>query len=90
MLGNRQIGELLVPDDLLKSALALSHSSSVAIITGMPCVLGTSHPYEVDGVSGAVAIATIIQALGKTATLVVEKGLCTLMKQVVASLMEQG
>ena len=90
MAGNRQIGELLVPDDLLKSALALSHSSSVAIIFGMPCILGTSHPYELDGVSGALAIASMIQALGKGATLVVEKGLYKLMKQVVASLMEQG
>ncbi|XP_072031656.1 D-glutamate cyclase, mitochondrial-like isoform X3 [Amphiura filiformis] len=88
--GKRHLEDLLVPDDLLKSALAMSHSSSVLITTGFPCVLGGTNPYENDGLSGAITIATILQALKIKVTLVVEKGLYNLMKQVAQSLLAGG
>ncbi|XP_033628201.1 D-glutamate cyclase, mitochondrial-like [Asterias rubens] len=74
-LGNRNIGNLVVPGDLLKSALALSHASSVAVTTGFPCFINNRNPYEDDGPPGAIAIAMMLQALGKKVDLLADKTL---------------
>ncbi|XP_038072044.1 D-glutamate cyclase, mitochondrial-like isoform X2 [Patiria miniata] len=88
-LGKRQIGNLLVPDDLLKSVLALSHASSVALTTGFPCFVNNKNPYEDDGPPGAIAIAMMLQALGKKVDLVVDKTLYEPLTTVLEALVEQ-
>ena len=50
-LGNRGIKDLIIEKDFVKSALALSHSTSVALITGFP-VHDTYPPDETDGLPG--------------------------------------
>ena len=64
-----------MPGDLLKSALALSHASSVAVTTGFPCFINNRNPYEDDGPPGAIAIAMMLQALGKKVDLLADKTL---------------
>ena len=88
--GNRQIGNLVVPDDLLKSVLALSHASSVAITTGFPCFPNNKNPYEDDGPPGAIAIAMMLQALGKKVDLVVDKVLYEPLTAVLDALVEKS
>ncbi|XP_071476219.1 D-glutamate cyclase, mitochondrial-like [Diadema antillarum] len=91
-IGKRQIGNLLVEDDLLKSALSLSHATSVAITTGFPVKLEGDNVYESDGPPGAIAMATTLQALGKDVVLVVddEAGLVELMQKTIQRLLDQG
>ena len=50
-LGNRGIKNLVKPGDFEKAALALSHASSVAMVTGFP-VHDSSPPDETDGLPG--------------------------------------
>ncbi|XP_051941692.1 D-glutamate cyclase, mitochondrial isoform X2 [Hippocampus zosterae] len=71
--GQRGIKALFIQDELLRSCLALSHSSSVAITTGFPTHYMHSPPDETDGPPGAVAMATMLLSLGKQVTLVTDK-----------------
>ncbi|XP_028252154.1 D-glutamate cyclase, mitochondrial isoform X2 [Parambassis ranga] len=71
--GERGIKALFVQDELLRSCLALSHSSSVAITTGFPTHYMHSPPDETDGPPGAIAMATILLSLGKQVTLLTDK-----------------
>ncbi|XP_024125735.1 D-glutamate cyclase, mitochondrial isoform X1 [Oryzias melastigma] len=71
--GQRGIRALFVQDELLRSCLALSHSSSVAITTGFPTHYMHSPPDETDGPPGAIAIATMLQSLGKDVTLLTDR-----------------
>ncbi|CAL8300852.1 unnamed protein product [Boreogadus saida] len=71
--GNRGIKALFVQDELLRSCLALSHSTSVAITTGFPTHYMNSPPDETDGPPGALAMATMLIALGKQVTMVTDK-----------------
>ncbi|CAL8296345.1 unnamed protein product [Arctogadus glacialis] len=71
--GNRGIKALFVQDELLRSCLALSHSTSVAITTGFPTHYMHSPPDETDGPPGALAMATMLIALGKQVTMVTDK-----------------
>uniref|UniRef100_A0A667Z2K2 D-glutamate cyclase n=1 Tax=Myripristis murdjan TaxID=586833 RepID=A0A667Z2K2_9TELE len=71
--GQRGIRALFVQDELLHSCLALSHSSSVAITTGFPTHYMHSPPDETDGPPGAIAIATMLLALGKQVTLITDR-----------------
>ncbi|XP_782739.1 D-glutamate cyclase, mitochondrial [Strongylocentrotus purpuratus] len=91
-IGKRQIGHLLVEDDMLKSALSLSHAKSVAITTGFPVKLEGDNIFETDGPPGAIAMATILQALGKDVVLVVDDdgGLLGWMRKLVEMLVERG
>ena len=50
-LGGRGIKNLVIPEDFVKSALALSHASSVAMVTGFPVHEGDP-PDETDGLTG--------------------------------------
>uniref|UniRef100_A0A3B3HCT1 D-glutamate cyclase n=2 Tax=Oryzias latipes TaxID=8090 RepID=A0A3B3HCT1_ORYLA len=71
--GQRGIRALFVQDELLRSCLALSHSSSVAITTGFPTHYMHSPPDETDGPPGAIAIATMLLSLGKDVTLLTDR-----------------
>uniref|UniRef100_UPI0037E8E360 D-glutamate cyclase, mitochondrial-like n=1 Tax=Semicossyphus pulcher TaxID=241346 RepID=UPI0037E8E360 len=71
--GQRGIRALFVQDELLRSCLALSHSSSVAITTGFPTHFMHSPPDETDGPPGAIAMATMLLSLGKQVTMVTDR-----------------
>ncbi|XP_017290359.1 D-glutamate cyclase, mitochondrial isoform X2 [Kryptolebias marmoratus] len=71
--GQRGIRALFVQDELLRSCLALSHASSVAIVTGFPTHYMHSPPDETDGPPGAVAMATMLLSLGKRVTLLTDR-----------------
>ncbi|XP_034531839.1 D-glutamate cyclase, mitochondrial [Notolabrus celidotus] len=71
--GQRGIKALFVQDELLRSCLALSHASSVAITTGFPTHFMHNPPDETDGPPGAIAIATMLMSLGKQVTMVIDK-----------------
>ncbi|KAJ3613725.1 hypothetical protein NHX12_019971 [Muraenolepis orangiensis] len=71
--GNRGIRALFVEDELVHSCLALSHSTSVAITTGFPTHFMHSPPDETDGPPGALAMATMLLALGKQVTMVTDR-----------------
>ncbi|XP_030615060.1 D-glutamate cyclase, mitochondrial isoform X2 [Archocentrus centrarchus] len=71
--GERGIRALFVQDELLRSCLALSHSSSVAITTGFPTHYMHSPPDETDGPPGAIAMATMLLSLGKRVTMVTDR-----------------
>ena len=90
--GKRGIRNLLVKDDLLKTALALSRSSSVALTTGFPLVNpgasnaeNTCYYGETDGPPGTIAIATMLKALGKDVTLILDAGNLPVMKSILKS-----
>ncbi|XP_047201236.1 D-glutamate cyclase, mitochondrial isoform X2 [Girardinichthys multiradiatus] len=70
--GQRGIRNLFAQDELLRSCLALSHASSVAITTGFPTHYMHSPPDETDGPPGAIAIATMLLSLGKQVTLLTD------------------
>ncbi|XP_002736645.1 D-glutamate cyclase, mitochondrial-like [Saccoglossus kowalevskii] len=88
--GNRGISSLIVKGDLIKSALNISHASSVAITTGFPCLTNKPVPYENDGLSGTFAMATMLQAMGKQVTIVVDTEMEKLMNDIVADLVSKG
>uniref|UniRef100_A0A3P8SAT3 D-glutamate cyclase n=1 Tax=Amphiprion percula TaxID=161767 RepID=A0A3P8SAT3_AMPPE len=71
--GERGIRALFVQDELLRSCLALSHSSSVAITTGFPTHYMHSPPDETDGPPGAIAMATMLLSLGKKVTMLTDR-----------------
>ncbi|XP_023208642.1 D-glutamate cyclase, mitochondrial isoform X2 [Xiphophorus maculatus] len=71
--GQRGIAALFVQDELLRCCLALSHSSSVAIVTGFPTHHQHSPPDETDGPPGAIAMATMLLSLGKRVTLLTDR-----------------
>ncbi|XP_054758178.2 D-glutamate cyclase, mitochondrial-like isoform X1 [Lytechinus pictus] len=91
-IGKRQIGHLLVEDDLLKAALSLSHAKSVAVTTGFPVKLEGDNLFETDGPPGAIAMATMLQVLGKDVVLVIDDvgGLLGWMIKLVDMLVERG
>jgi hypothetical protein len=56
--GKRGIGQLLQPSgELWKCCELIAKASSVAIITGFPCMIDHSPPTETDGPLGALALA---------------------------------
>ncbi|KAK7904471.1 hypothetical protein WMY93_017078 [Mugilogobius chulae] len=71
--GGRGISAIFVPDELLLSCLALSHSSSVLITTGFPTHYMHNPPDETDGPPGAVAMANMLLSLGKRVTMVTDR-----------------
>ncbi|XP_061599795.1 D-glutamate cyclase, mitochondrial [Cololabis saira] len=71
--GQRGIRALFVQDELLRSCLALSHSSSVAITTGFPTHFMHNPPDETDGPPGAIAMATMLLSLGKKVTMLTDR-----------------
>ena len=69
-IGKRGIAKLYIPGELVKAALVLSHSSTVAVHFGFPCNTNEKFPDETDGPPGAVAIGRALQALGKKVTFI--------------------
>lgn len=69
-VGSRGIANLHIPGELLRAALTLSHSSSVAVHFGFPCVTGKNFLDETDGPPGAIAIGKALKALGKKVTFI--------------------
>ncbi|XP_028994826.1 D-glutamate cyclase, mitochondrial [Betta splendens] len=86
----RGIKALFQQDELLRSCLALSHSSSVAITTGLPTHYMHSPPYETDGPPGAVAMATMLLSLGKQVTLVTDKRALELNQAIIDEAVKTG
>ena len=75
-------------DRLLKTSLALSHSSTVALIAS------SSRGEHQDGISGdmmgAVAMTKMLLDLGKKVTLIVDPSSFTSMEKTKAALVEKG
>ena len=67
-VGKRGIANLHIPEELVKAALVLSHSSSVAVHFGFPCNTNEKFLDETDGPPGAMAICKALNALGKKVT----------------------
>lgn len=68
--GGRGVAHLVQRGDLLKACLTLSHSTSVAITTGFPCLVQYDQKQETDGLPGALAIAQSLLAIGKKVTFI--------------------
>ncbi|KAI8504423.1 hypothetical protein Bbelb_175410 [Branchiostoma belcheri] len=88
--GKRGISHLHIPGELLRCALALSHASSVAITTGFPCHTELTPPEENDGPPGAVAMAAMLQALGKQVTMVIDTNRLQLIRDIVEGCVQAG
>lgn len=68
--GNCQVDKLKEDGDFVKSVLSLSHSQSVAITTGFPCLVQYEEKEETDGLPGALALAQALLVLGKKVVLI--------------------
>lgn len=90
ILGNRGIGRLLLKDELLQSALSLSHARSILVTTGFPTHFNHEPPEETDGPPGAIALAAFLQALGKETTMVVDQRALNLHMKIVEDAVKQG
>ncbi|XP_066463656.1 D-glutamate cyclase, mitochondrial isoform X1 [Eleutherodactylus coqui] len=88
--GNRGIKNLLVKDELLKCCLSLSHAKSVLITTGFPTHYRHIPPEETDGPPGALAIAAMLQALGKKVAIVTDEHAVDMNRKIVEDAVEQG
>lgn len=88
--GSRGIGHLLQADELLRASLALSHARSVLLTTGFPTHFNHEPPEETDGPPGTLALAAFLQALGKHASLVVDRRALNLFQKLVEEAVEQG
>ncbi|RYG96862.1 DUF4392 domain-containing protein, partial [archaeon] len=72
--GQRGIEPIIQPaGELLAACEAIHQSSSVAIITGFPCLLAHTPPTETDGPLGALAIAKALLALDKEVTVLTDE-----------------
>ena len=81
---------LFQQSDLLKSILALSHASRVAITTGFPVHTDRQVKEETDGLPGALAICQALLALGKDVTLLCDNSCQSLYKSCVDHLSQLG
>ncbi|XP_063804667.1 D-glutamate cyclase, mitochondrial isoform X2 [Pseudophryne corroboree] len=88
--GERGITHLLTKDELLKSCLSLSHAKSVLITTGFPTHFQHQPPEETDGPPGALAIAAMLQALGKEVAIVTDERAIDMNRSIVEKAVEQG
>ncbi|XP_041827373.1 D-glutamate cyclase, mitochondrial isoform X2 [Melanotaenia boesemani] len=88
--GQRGIRALFVQDELLRSCLALSHSSSVVITTGFPTHYMHSPPDETDGPPGAIAMATMLLSLGKQVTLLTDRRALEMNRAIVDEAVKTG
>ncbi|XP_040189874.1 D-glutamate cyclase, mitochondrial isoform X2 [Rana temporaria] len=88
--GDRGIKNLLVRDELLKSCLSLSHAKSILITTGFPTHFQHQPPEENDGPPGAIAMAAMLQALGKKVAIVTDERAIDLNRSIIEKAVEQG
>ncbi|KAL2099020.1 hypothetical protein ACEWY4_005500 [Coilia grayii] len=88
--GQRGIRALFIQDELVKSCLSLSHASSVLITTGFPTHYMHDPPEETDGPPGAIAMAAMLQALGKQVVLVTDQRALDMNRRIVQDAVEKG
>ncbi|KAG2457611.1 D-glutamate cyclase, mitochondrial-like [Polypterus senegalus] len=88
--GNRGIRALFVQDELLKASLSMSHAKSVLITTGFPTHFNQNPPEETDGPPGALAMAAMLQALGKEVAIVVDLRALEMFRAIIAEALNQG
>ncbi|XP_063039853.1 D-glutamate cyclase, mitochondrial isoform X2 [Engraulis encrasicolus] len=88
--GQRGIRALFIQDELIKSCLSLSHASSVLITTGFPTHYMHDPPEETDGPPGALAMAAMLQALGKQVALVTDARALDMNRRIVEDAVEKG
>lgn len=90
--GKRNIAKLFEPGELMKSALCLSHSRSVAIVTGYPAFYNEAIPFETDGPPGALALGVVLQSLGIHVTLILDPmaGFDKAMESILEKLISEG
>nr|XP_033806920.1 D-glutamate cyclase, mitochondrial isoform X3 [Geotrypetes seraphini] len=86
----RGICHLFVKDELLKASLSLSHAKSVLITTGFPTHFNHEPPEENDGPPGAIAMAAMLQALGKEVTIVTDQRAISLNQKIIEDATKQG
>lgn len=89
-IGKRGIANLHVADELLKAALVLSHSSSVAIHFGFPCNTNEEFPDETDGPLGAIVLGKALKALGKEVTFIASYYHLELVQELVRTFLENN
>ena len=68
--GHCQVRKLRVEGDFIKAVLSLSHSRSVGLTTGFPCLVKHDQKEETDGLPGVLALARALQVLGKKVVLI--------------------
>ncbi|XP_062325622.1 D-glutamate cyclase, mitochondrial isoform X1 [Osmerus eperlanus] len=88
--GERGIQVLFIQDELLRSCLSLSHSSSVLITTGFPTHHTLNPPDETDGPPGAIAMAATLLALGKQVTMVTDQRALDMNEAIVEEAVRRG
>ncbi|CAK8676490.1 unnamed protein product [Clavelina lepadiformis] len=86
----RGIKNLFLADDFEKAALALSHASSVGLVTGFPVHMDCNPPDETDGLPGVISLAAVLQSLGKKVTVIVDDHATKLNEQIIAKCVEKG
>ena len=87
-IGERGIANLHIADELLKAALVLSHSSSVAIHFGFPCNTNEEFPDETDGPLGAIVLGKALKVLGKEVTFIASYYHVELVQKLVRTFLE--
>ena len=72
--GNRGIKNCIQHGSLVRSALALSHSFNVAIITGFPVSIpvGGIYEYENDGITGSLLLGETLANVGKNVEIFID------------------
>lgn len=88
--GERGVIHLYTESDLVKSVLALSHASRVAITTGFPVHTHLDVKEETDGLPGALSICQSLLALGKEVVLISDSGTQTLFESCVDHMVREG
>ena len=87
-VGKRGIEKLHIPDELVKAALVLSHSKTVAVHFGFPCNTNAKYPDEVDGPPGFLAICKALLALGKMVSCIASSYQVDLVRELVIKFLE--
>ncbi|XP_069064279.1 D-glutamate cyclase, mitochondrial isoform X1 [Pleurodeles waltl] len=88
--GGRGVKHLFVKDELLKACLSLSHAKSVLITTGFPTHFNENPPEETDGPPGAIAMAAMLQALGKEVSIVTDRRAIDLNQSIIENAVQEG
>ena len=68
-LNNREIRNLVVAGDLMKSSLYLFYCDTITIVSEFPWNYEFDVPYGTDDIPGAFAVAKVLSYLGKKVTL---------------------
>ncbi|XP_071282716.1 D-glutamate cyclase, mitochondrial isoform X1 [Agelaius tricolor] len=88
--GERGIGHLRRPGELLGACLAMSAAGSVLLSTGFPTHYSQQPPEENDGPPGALAIAAMLQALQKRVAIVTDHRAMELNKKIIEEAVQLG